>query len=518
MRAPFIWVVGLAASIGLHAGGAVLFLVTNTLREPPTQTGPESRFKLETVTPPTEDAQAQVPEGQNADATQPQGTALDAGAIPQSTAAPLTPSPEVATDSASQITQTIKSDVTTDTIAPAQDLANEVETTTAIAPPNTTVATAAPSTVQTTKALTSTDVQAITATQETLASVTATLAPTILPQNTATRPVSTQQPAITSNPAPTTLIAQEQPAPKPAQQVSAKGAETASFQPQTQAAKQPDLPATQTKADTAWQFGERLVTDPKALATIQAFMAPSQTDNADQVKDNLISVLTQTDCARVSATFLPETGTLEMQGHIPDPALRDGIVAELQAQVGDGIEVTANLLHLPSPQCNALTGISNVGLPQSTDQFTDDRLIGSSPHAREYTYSAGQRLQFDLVAPDYDAVIYVDYFAADGTVIHLVPNEHVALEISQAKSLIGVGTDEPGQPGLKITIGPPYGQEIAVAFAASHPLYDGLRPIVEPAEPYLTDLKNRITNARAEHADFKGEWVYFFITTQAAVQ
>ncbi len=277
-------------------------------------------------------------------------------------------------------------------------------------------------------------------------------------------------------------------------------------------------PATSAKAALAWQFGDRVVTDPQALATIQAFMEPAALDNAEGVKDGLSSLLTGVDCARLSATFIPETGTLEMRGHIPDPELKGPILAALQRQVGDGIPVTANLLHLPKPQCGALSGIASVGLPQSTDQFTNARLVGETAHAREYNYSEGQRLQFDLTAPDYDAYVYVDYFNADGEVIHLVPNDTIPLETHAAKSVFGVGKDRAGRPGLRITIGPPFGQEIAVAFAASHPLYDGVRPIVEPAAPYLEELQAMVAQAHATHDDFKGEWVYFFITTAPATQ
>ena len=272
------------------------------------------------------------------------------------------------------------------------------------------------------------------------------------------------------------------------------------------------LPATSSKATTAWQFQDRIVSDPTAIATIQAFMAPTG-ESAEDVKDNLSDVLSGINCARLSATFIPETGALEIRGHIPDPALRDKILNAMQAQVGEGIQVTANLLHLPSPQCEALTGISAIGLPQSTDQFTNRRLIGQTAHARKYNYTEGQRLQFDLAAPDYDSYVYVDYFAADGSVTHLVPNNTVGLSLVTAETLIGVGIDRPGQPGLKITIGPPFGQEIAVAFAASQPLYEGYRPIFEPAAPYLAELKGLVSHARASNPDFKGEWVYFFITT-----
>ena len=272
------------------------------------------------------------------------------------------------------------------------------------------------------------------------------------------------------------------------------------------------LPATSSKATTAWQFQDRIVSDPTAIATIQAFMAPTG-ESAEDVKDNLSDVLSGINCARLSATFIPKTGALEIRGHIPDPALHDKILNAMQAQVGEGIQVTANLLHLPSPQCEALTGISAIGLPQSTDQFTNRRLIGQTAHARKYNYTEGQRLQFDLAAPDYDSYVYVDYFAADGSVTHLVPNNTVGLSLVTAETLIGVGIDRPGQPGLKITIGPPFGQEIAVAFAASQPLYEGYRPIFEPAAPYLAELKGLVSHARASNPDFKGEWVYFFITT-----
>jgi hypothetical protein len=65
-------------------------------------------------------------------------------------------------------------------------------------------------------------------------------------------------------------------------------------------------------------------------------------------------------------------------------------------------------------------------------------------------------------------------------------------------------------------VGPPYGQEIAAAFAASAPLYDGVRPTLEPAVPYLDWLRERVRAVRAGQPDFKGEWVYFFVATSAA--
>lgn len=284
-------------------------------------------------------------------------------------------------------------------------------------------------------------------------------------------------------------------------------------------AQSPDAPETPTlpppaefaTAQLAFNFGDRVVSDPASVATIQAFMAPSELDQSQRVRDDLSAVLANVECARVSATYLPDTGVLELRGHVPDPAQRQPLLHALQDEVGPGVRVAQNLLHLPKPQCGALTGIASIGLPQSVDQFTNQRLIGQNAQAIEYTYSRGQRLSFEITAPDYDAVVYVDYFDADGNVIHLVPNEVVPLKAYIAKSVVGIETGD--GPKLNITIGPPYGQEIAVAFASSEPLFKDIRPIVEPAAPYLEFLKERVAEAKERSPDFKGEWVYFFITT-----
>jgi hypothetical protein len=214
-------------------------------------------------------------------------------------------------------------------------------------------------------------------------------------------------------------------------------------------------------------------------------------------------------------SFNPETAVLELRGHLPDNGLRAPVLAALQAQMGRDIAVSDQMRLLPRPQCGALSGISTVGLPQSTDQITNPLLLGADAQARVLSYSGGEKLFFDLTAPDYPAYVYVDYFDAAGDVIHLSPNATVPLQVARPKSALRVGTNSPEDPGLQITVGPPYGQEIAVAFAASSPLYEGLRPLSEAAPGYLDFLREQIATAKAQDTDFKGEWVYFLIETQA---
>lgn len=254
--------------------------------------------------------------------------------------------------------------------------------------------------------------------------------------------------------------------------------------------------------------------DPVSLAAFQSFTRPEDVgQSAQDLRDGIDGLLSQVPCSRLQVQFQPDTNTLELIGHIPEDGLRGPVLSALQARMGENIRVADNLLILPRPQCGALSGIADVGLPQSTDQITNSLLVGEDVHAREFRYTQGQQLVLDLTGADYDAYIYVDYFDAAGQVIHLSPNSSIPLAQTPDKAALKIGAEKQGDPGLFITIGPPYGQEIAVAFAASVPLYEDDRPLVEPAGPYLDFLKERIAIARSENPDFKGEWVYFFITT-----
>jgi hypothetical protein len=278
-------------------------------------------------------------------------------------------------------------------------------------------------------------------------------------------------------------------------------------------------PADRARASLAFPNTGDGAVDPVSLSAFQSFMEPGDLSGAAaEVRDGIRGTLSAIPCSRLQVQFDPVDNSLLVSGHVPDPDLRSTVVSAMQSQMGKDIPVREDLLILPRPQCGALAGIASVGLPQSTDQITNPLLVGEDTHAREFRYTAGSPLVMTLQGADYDAYVYVDYFDADGNVLHLSPNEFTPLKRTEAKSALQIGSDhvlEPGEPGLYIEIGPPFGQEIAVAFAASEPLYEGVRPLVEPAEPYLAWLRERVSEARAANPDFKGEWVYFFISTAA---
>jgi hypothetical protein len=280
-----------------------------------------------------------------------------------------------------------------------------------------------------------------------------------------------------------------------------------------------ELPAQHAQAALAFAGAGNGPVDPVSLAAFQSFMQPDDLNAASEnLRDSMRNVMDAVPCSRLQVMFRPEDNALVLSGHVPQDGLRGTVLKAMQDQMGSDIPVIDNLLILPRPQCGALTGISQVGLPQSTDQITNPLLLGKDTHARVFSYVAKQPMVLDLQGADYDAYIYVDFFDAGGNVLHLAPNEYTALDLTPAKAALRIGAAQvlaPGEPGLYLEIGPPYGQEIAVAFAASQPLYEGIRPLVEPAEPYLNWLQSQVAKAREAKADFKGEWVYFFISTSA---
>ncbi|WP_160170256.1 DUF4384 domain-containing protein [Sulfitobacter noctilucicola] len=316
---------------------------------------------------------------------------------------------------------------------------------------------------------------------------------------------------ISSLPTQTVMTAPTLPEPASAIAKPPETAPTPSFEPSRTALSEQAPEVTSGKATLA--FPSSGPVDPVSLAAFQSFTQTTQTSGSD-VRDSLSAALS-VPCARMQVLFDPDTVTLQLTGHVPTAADRAPVLKALETQMGTDIKVAENLLVLPAPQCGALSGIANVGLPQSTDQITNPMIVGADTHARAFRYVTGDPLVLDLTAPDYPAYIYVDYFDADGNVIHLSPNDQTPLQKAEPETALQIGARTAQEAGLFVTIGPPYGQEIAAAFASSVPLYSGNRPLVEPAEPYLAWLKGQVENARQATADFKGEWVYFFVTTAA---
>jgi hypothetical protein len=472
------WALGLAGSVAAHAGLYALLLIAINPEPVAKQPTPNSELEVQAYALERTDAHEQQPESQRTDTNTPDGAALDAGAIPQSQ---VKSAPAVAVRLRPN---TAPIPITSEVRQPAVKLTTSYQP-----PPRIKASQSAPTELSHMAIPAVSALPAVMRTESNLPLV---------------------QLAVAT--AKTTI-----PAAAPVQQADVK-ADTllAAISEPNSAISRPATPSAQKLRATLAFSGADGDVDPVSVAAFQSFMRPGDiAASSDQLRDGVSGLLAQVPCSRMQVAFDPETATLQVNGHIPDDDLRAPVLAALRVQMGANITVSDNMLILPRPQCGALSGIARVGLPQSTDQITNPLVIGKDAQARVFDFVEGDLWGLQMTAPDYDAYIYLDYFDAAGNVLHVEPNEQVPLRHALAQNVQTIGADSDQGEGLKLVIGPPYGQEIAVAFAASEPLYEGLRPIQEPAAEYLEWLQIQVEKARADHADFKGEWVYFFVSTKS---
>ncbi len=500
------WTLGLGASALLHGAGLAAIGLTTEPQELPDQPVPKSQFSIEAAEVPRSRADAEATEGNTLPEAEADSTQAASGAVPQTVAKAASINGVVA-KTASVIGTAVSAASNTGLKAEVANNPSAKVVASAIAPTAIYAQTQREGTVA-----------AVTPTAVAVSSVSAT--PTVAQ---ATQPATPMVNAVNAPVAVSPDVAlnaapiPESETSRPLQSAVTPDTQTApATAPQSASLDQSPLPAIAGKATLAWAGDDSAAVSAESLAAIAAFTQEGDLSAASaQVRDGIEGILASMPCARLQTTFLAETGQLELRGHVPEEGLKGPVLAALRAQVGDAIPLSEELLILPRPQCGALAGIANIGLPQSNEQLDNPKVIGADGFARNTTYFDGDAFYLEMTGADYDAYLYVDYFDKDGNVIHLQPNEFVPNELVPADAEVLVAKSDGDKPALELTISAPFGQEIAAAFAASVPLYEGNRPLVEPAEPYLAFLKEQVAKARAEHPDFKGEWVYFFITTRA---
>ncbi len=545
MKAALLWATGLVASLGAHAA-LFAFLALATEPDPliaePAQSG---KIKMTSYEVPQSKAAPQDTKGEAQSADEAEGQALGQGPVRAESAAaqPLpqtVQSAEIPTsDRPSALTpdNTAIAEIRNETVvearstsgAPTPALRAEGALAKAAPPPAEALASAAPPPVTAAEALTGTPVSASLAAQPSLSAVSPTTVPLTAAQAQATPlPTTLLASASADAPAigPTAPHAGTVPASslitETSAQISADGATAAAKAPPAQpapsrapdapTAEQPPLNAPTISAATGWSGNTTF--DPASLAAIQSFMQPlDASQRADTPRDAISQLLASVPCARLAATFIPETGTLELRGHIPDDSLRAPILTAIRQQLGESIPVGGSMIVLPSPQCNVLSRLEYLGLPQSTKQTNDPKELGAITQLTTFDYGEGERVIIRMKSYDFPAYVYVDFFDVDGNVLHLRPNQWEPLQYYEPGANITVGDDGAGQPAIQLIVRPPFGRELAVAYASSEPLYEGLRDTIEPAEPYLAYLQGRIADLKSENPDYKGDWVYMFVET-----
>lgn len=120
------------------------------------------------------------------------------------------------------------------------------------------------------------------------------------------------------------------------------------------------------------------------------------------------------------------------------------------------------------------------------------RLAGN--HGPDARLTEGDSLMVDVTTPAAESYVMVDYYSLDGSVTHLLPNARARDNRAPPNYTATVGSL--GEWG----IGKPFGTELVVLLTTPVPLFDGLRPVSEPAAGYLKELATRLGRTRATGA------------------
>jgi len=101
----------------------------------------------------------------------------------------------------------------------------------------------------------------------------------------------------------------------------------------------------------------------------------------------------------------------------------------------------------------------------------------------------GEPLTIDIRGPSFDGYIYVDYFDAEGNVLHLLPNDQDKINFKPARAHIILGRS----PFTRCWIlGGSTGEQLVALVAATKPLFLDQRAEVENAREYLPTLAQAV--------------------------
>jgi hypothetical protein len=278
--------------------------------------------------------------------------------------------------------------------------------------------------------------------------------------------------------------------------------------PDAPAATESPPPAPSTTVVTAPAAPAVTESPPPAPSTIVATAPTAPTEIPDLPSRNRAVNLALRDitCGNVGGAF-GDGDVLRLIGHLSSEAARQALHARLKSVSGVALIDDHALVIVPEPGCGIVDALPAVGLSLSPDQAAEAAELGKPAHAGTLNFRAGELLTLDLVTPNYPAYYYVDYYDNDNHVIHLLPSQTVPASQVSPRQRLRIGGTE------KYAVTPTEGLDLVVTVGSSVPLFEGVRPEVEPADAYLASLLQALRSARAREATFRGEYSYLFVGT-----
>jgi len=240
----------------------------------------------------------------------------------------------------------------------------------------------------------------------------------------------------------------------------------------------------------AWRMRGADTRPPPEQAAAGAPAAPAQAPAPRAMSMQAVAaVLARQPCSLLAASARGEHA-LQVRGFVAE---RVG-TRRLQEDLGavPGVQaVNLDVQPLGDDKCDVARLVS----PYWSGRRAGDALATIRTRARNGQLGEGTPLVVDITTPPFDTYVYVDYYMADGRVVHMVPSSRSRANQAPAGYSASVGSMGDW------VVGRPFGTELIVLLATPAPLFDALRPEAEPRQDYLRALDRQLGPMAAKYGE-----------------
>jgi hypothetical protein len=221
----------------------------------------------------------------------------------------------------------------------------------------------------------------------------------------------------------------------------------------------------------------------------------------DELRRQLAAATAGYQCAAIDVAVSPDR-EVRVSGHLATPQEIDRLRRDIGAISGAG-PMSFDVGLMGWPYCE-VAGMLTPLIGQGAHDAPSLALTSKELHI-------GDRLTVDVRAPGFDGYLYIDYFNADGEVLHLFPSGRDRLNLRPSRNHFVLGCP----PMLTTyTLGGKPGRQLVSLVATSKPLFSDPRPEVERARDYLANLSEAI--GRSPSGKTASEMLFFDLREPAA--
>ncbi|RZI42829.1 protein kinase [Herbaspirillum sp. HC18] len=196
--------------------------------------------------------------------------------------------------------------------------------------------------------------------------------------------------------------------------------------------------------------------------------------------------------------------TVQVSGYIP-ASFGVRKLKEMLGSIPGAKSVDVNVQQVSDEKCGAI----NLFAPYWAQNRQAGAAASLRPKQAGAEYVEGESLILDIATPAYDSFVNVDYYAFDGSVLHMVPSPRAKANQTPPNYTATIGSMG------NWVVSKPFGTDFIVLLVTPVPLFDAMRPEHEPTAEYLQAVDKQLKQIAAKHGREKILVDFLQITTKS---